>query len=994
MSPDAATGRGWSPRGALAGEGPLYALLVLFGLNAVDELDRSGFALLVPEIADHFGLNVTEILAVIGGVAAASLVLQIPVARYADRGNRVIIACAGAVAWACFSFLTGVATSIALVLVARAGSSVGKAVNDPTHNTMLADWFTPSDRPRAFAVHRSANVFGASLGPLLAGLLAFWWGWRAPFLIFAAPTLVLVVLALRLKDPVRGLQERRMFGASEEVAATAEEPAGLGEAFRTIWHIRSVRRLYLSLPFVGVSLLGFVIFASLLYSEVFGLDERARGFLAAAAEPFTGVGLLLSAVVLPRLFRRGVPDVLRFAAAAAAVKSLLAAVFALAPNPFVAASMVALINFVDGVVGPALLFVFSLAIPPRSRATGYAMASLFVLPGLALLPAIGWLADTYGVRAGMVLMTPLFLVGAYVLWSTAPIVPGDIANVWQSTTARSHVLARRRSGEAPLLVCRGVEVSYDDVQVLFGVDIEVADGSVVALLGTNGAGKSTLLRAIAGTLPNQRGAIVYDGVDISYASPQSIAARGVVLLPGGAGVFPHLTVDENLRTASWMHTSDPGLAERRRRALTLFPVLADRLDEPAGRLSGGQQQMLALAMVMLAEPRLLLLDELSVGLAPSVVSDLLEAVRAIVASGTTVVIVEQSLSVAREVADFAYFLERGRVAFGGFTVELLDRPDLLGAVFLDQAVQARQHGDGPVPGLVDGPAPVDAGRPGGEAQHVEPEMTSAASPAGAPGSRPAGPDPGAAGTRLASVDLIKSFGGNIAVDGVSLEFGPGIIGMLGPNGAGKTTLLNLLSGTLAPDSGRILLDGHDVTRMGSAARARIGLTRSFQHSRLFPELTTEEALAIAGDRWSSHRSLLAQALRLPGQVDSEYRLRLRTADLIEMFSLAPVAGKLVGELSTGLRRMVDLACAVAHRPRVLLLDEPTAGISAGETEALAPMLSRLQTELDMALVVVEHDLAVLEAMCHRVVALDSGRVVAMGSLAEVLADPVVVDAYL
>ena len=218
--------------------------------------------------------------------------------------------------------------------------------------------------------------------------------------------------------------------------------------------------------------------------------------------------------------------------------------------------------------------------------------------------------------------------------------------------------------------------------------------------------------------------------------------------------------------------------------------------------------------------------------------------------------------------------------------------------------------------------------------------------------------------------------------------------MLGPNGAGKTTLLNLLSGTLAPDSGRILLDGRDVTSMGPAARARIGLTRSFQHSRLFPELTVEEALAIAGDRWSGHRSLLAQALRLPGQVDSEYRLRLRAAELIEMFSLESVAGKLVSELSTGLRRMVDLACAVAHQPRVLLLDEPSSGIAAGETEALAPMLSRLHTGFDVDLVVVEHDLAVLEAMCHRVVALDAGRVAAIGTLADVLADPVVADAYL
>ena len=947
-----------SIRTYLAGEGPLFALLVLFGLNAVDELDRSAFAILVPNISDHFGISHGAILGLVAGITAGALVLQIPVAQYADRGNRIMIAAAGALAWACFSFMTGLATSLLLIGIARVGSGIGKAVNDPTHNTLIADWFEPKDRARAYAVHRSANVFGATIGPLLAGLLASFWGWRTPFFLFAIPTLALVALTTRLREPVRGAHERRLAGANEEIVNTPEEPATYGEALRTIWHIRSMRRLFTALPFVGASLLGFLVLATLLYEEEFGMDERARGFAGAIAEPFTFAGLAICAVVLPKLFRRGATSVLRFAAGASAAKALLAVGFAMAPNKFFAVGFAALINFSDGVVGPALLFVFSLAIPPRSRAIGFSMSSLFILPGLLLLPVIGGLADAFGIRAGMLLLTPIFLVGSGMLFSTAPLIPDDIANVWRSTTARSAALARRRHDDAPLLTCSGIEVYYDGVQVLFGTDIEAIDGSIVALLGTNGAGKSTLLRSIAGTTVNQRGAIIFDGVDITYAGAEAIASKGVVMLPGGAAVFPHLSVAENLRTASWLHADDPELKARQEAALDLFPVLRDRMDDPAGTLSGGQQQMVALAMVMLARPRLLLLDELSLGLAPLVVEDLVEAVKAINAAGVTVIIVDQSVHLALQLADTAYFLERGRVEFHGPTAELLERPDLLRAVFLDQAVQVSPDGQDEAP----------AARDDNRSQSVE--------------------------ARLSVCGLTKSFGGNRAVDGVDIEFNHGIVGIIGPNGAGKTTLLNLMSGTLIGDQGKILFDGTDITRTSPATRARAGLTRSFQHSRLFPELTVEETLAVALDRWNESRNLGSQILAMPGYVTSEHQTTMRTGDLIELFGLGPFRGRLIRELSTGTRRVVDLACAMAHRPRVLLLDEPSAGIAQGEAEALPEALVQMHTVLDTTLVVVEHDLDILGAMCHSVIAMDEGRMIAHGTMDEVLSEPEVIAAYL
>src|SRR5699024_7529280 len=181
------------------------------------------------------------------------------------------------------------------------------------------------------------------------------------------------------------------------------------------------------------------------------------------------------------------------------------------------------------------------------------------------------------------------------------------------------------------------------VRVLFGVDLDVDEGELIALLGTNGAGKSTLLKAISGVAIADRGAVVFDGVDITHAPPNEIAPRGVAMIPGGQGTFGSLTVEENLRAAGWMLRRDR--AERRaavEEVLDLFPVLRRRLGDPAADLSGGQQQMLGLAMAFLTRPRLLMIDELSLGLAPAVVEQLLDVVRDLRDRGTTIILVEQS----------------------------------------------------------------------------------------------------------------------------------------------------------------------------------------------------------------------------------------------------------------------------------------------------------------------------------------------------------------
>ena len=250
----------------IAGQGPLYPLLILFALNAVDELDRSAFYVLIPEIRDEFELGFQGLLTFVGAVNVLVLALAVPIAGLADRYSRVRIALAGALAWSVFSFSTGLATGILFLGFVRSGSAIGASVVPPTHNPLLSDWFPPADRPRVFAFHRSANVIGASLGFVLAGQLGYHFGWRTPFLILAIPTLVVVLAALRLRDPVRGAHERRAAGAEAEAVDIEEPPPSYAEAWRMCWKIATLRRIFAAVPFFVAGGIG-IAYLNVLFIE-------------------------------------------------------------------------------------------------------------------------------------------------------------------------------------------------------------------------------------------------------------------------------------------------------------------------------------------------------------------------------------------------------------------------------------------------------------------------------------------------------------------------------------------------------------------------------------------------------------------------------------------------------------------------------------------------------------------------------------------------------
>ena len=234
----------------------------------------------------------------------------------------------------------------------------------------------------------------------------------------------------------------------------------------------------------------------------------------------------------------------------------------------------------------------------------------------------------------------------------------------------------------PILRVDDVSFSYGQTQVLFGISLHVALGEALALLGTNGAGKSTLLRVLAGLEAPSSGSVTLDGADVTGVPAERLVGQCLVLVRGGHALFTDMSVDENLQMQSLAARVDRRqLAERRDRALTTFPALAARLATSAGLLSGGEQQQLALAKALLLEPRVLCIDELSLGLAPLVVGELMKIVREINASGVTVVIVEQSLNIAAEICARSVFLEKGQVRFEGNTADLLEQDDIARAVF-------------------------------------------------------------------------------------------------------------------------------------------------------------------------------------------------------------------------------------------------------------------------------------------------------------------------
>jgi ABC-type branched-subunit amino acid transport system ATPase component len=439
---------------------------------------------------------------------------------------------------------------------------------------------------------------------------------------------------------------------------------------------------------LGFALTSIPIFLSLYLEDRFGYDAFDRGLVLSIVQIGPLIGAPIAGAYSDKLFRRSPVKLLMLTSAMVSTYGILVVTGLFMPN------IVLMVIFLSlGYTGAFAGFLtlpptVSAVVPYRLRSQGFAMVGvyIFLLGAFGGAVLTGQLSDAYGERTALTIVAPpATLLGGALIAYGARHVRRDISLVVEELREEQEEVGRIKDDpdHVPVLQVRNLDFSYGPVQVLFDVALDVQRGEVLALLGTNGAGKSTVLRVISGLGTAERGVVRLDGRTITYVDAELRFRAGIVQLRGGGGVFGELTVAENLKAALMQSRLEREEVERRtERVLSLFPQLRERLDERAADLSGGQQQMLALGMCLLHEPKVLLIDELSLGLAPIVVQELLTVVERLKEQGVTMVIVEQSLNVALAVADRAVFMEKGRVRFEGPAADLAERDDLVRAVFL------------------------------------------------------------------------------------------------------------------------------------------------------------------------------------------------------------------------------------------------------------------------------------------------------------------------
>ena len=660
-------------------------MTVLTATVFLDALDGVAFGVVTPDIRRELGLSLTQVgvVGALGGLVV--FIAAVPLGSLGDRYRRLPIIGVCTLFSALFIALTGFVQSVWQLVVCRVIVGIGKANEIPVQGAVLADAVPAQGRNRAYGLVRGSQTLGFLLGPVAMGAVAEVAGWRAVFPLVAVPLIVVAVWVFFLREPRRGRQEMIALLGEELPIEDKAVPIPLRTGFERLRKVQTIRYFVLALAVLGLSLIAVPIYIGIFLEDQFALGAGARGVVGSVAGIGGVVGVILGGILGDRLFRRS-PSLPCIAAAAMILSAgVFQAAALFAPN-------VALFTVASGLAGAGTFGAFvtvqgttAAAVPYRLRSTGGAMISLYLSLFGGLLGAIliGQLSAATSLRNSLVIVSLLAAVGgAGLLAYGARFVASDMNAAAADLMEERDDARRAAEGAAvPLLQVRHLDFSYGPVQVLFDVNLDVWEGEVVALLGTNGAGKSTVLRAVSGLSAGDRGVVRFAGRTLTFAEPRVRLEHGIVQVPGGKATFPNLSVAENLRARGYT-VRQRDLEQRTERVLDIFPVLATRLDQPAGTLSGGEQQMLAIAGALLLDPKILLIDELSLGLAPVMVQQLLEVVRRLKEDGLTMVIVEQSVNVALSIADRAVFMEKGQVRFQGPAAELLERDDLVRAVFL------------------------------------------------------------------------------------------------------------------------------------------------------------------------------------------------------------------------------------------------------------------------------------------------------------------------
>lgn len=681
-----------------------YPLGALGVLAVVDTFHTYAFRVLTPEVSSTLGIGKGVIAALIAMKTLALSVAPLPIAALVQkRPRRALVSITTGIAWSIVAIATTFVGNVwgLLSLLVADGLTTGSV--QTIHRPLLIDSYPAQARVRGLSYYQAADSFGNVLAPLLVAGLAAIFGltWRGIFLCLGSASLLATLLAGRLRDPGFGKWD------TEQIRKTVSQRHGGGEALSSdnveLGFFEIVRRLLL-IPTIRRLLIGFAVFGMLLIPFhtflFFFLDERwnigpaGRGLFFAFLAAVQVAALTLFARRAEALFRTSPDRIVRLAGSLLAGAVVFIAAAALAPA---LGLMVALFGIAAGflaMVTPAINAPLLSVVPAYMRPHAAALTGIFLggVGGVAGAIFLSGIDQRFGVATSMVSLLIPGLAGALLLRSTARFVPSDLDRMIDEILEHEEIARISASGERlPMLSCRGIDFSYGQLQVLFGVDFSVDEGEIVALLGTNGAGKSTLLRVISGLGLPTRGSVRYRGADITYLDAERRLRLGITQVPGGRAVFGPMTVVENIKAYGYSIARNRGSVEKAiERTFSAFPRLAERRNQPASTLSGGEQQMLGLAKALVLEPRLLLIDELSLGLAPVVVAQLLDMVREINRRGTAVVLVEQSVNIALNLVDHAYFMEKGEIRFDGNAAELLARDDLLRAVFLEGAAEQQR----------------------------------------------------------------------------------------------------------------------------------------------------------------------------------------------------------------------------------------------------------------------------------------------------------------
>ncbi|MGW1616742.1 MFS transporter [Streptomyces sp. NPDC002285] len=673
----------------------IYPLAALGILSVVDTFFTFAQGVLTPEISRSLGLSTGAIATVFAVQGLALALAPLPMSVLSQRtARRALLCLVTAFLWSVLTIYSGFVTSVVGLAVVLALNGLTSGSVSALHPPLIMDSYHPHVRVRVMSAYTAITTAGSIAAPLLIVVMAsaFDLTWRGVFLVLGLLSILGSTFALGLRDPGFGAwdteQIRRTVRACDsptEDLRPEDVSLGIWEICRRLMMIPTVKRLLAGYLIVGVLTVPLATFFAFFLERQWDLGPEQRAYFVTYQSAVAIVALMVFGGRGETLFRRDPAKVLRAAGVLLALALVCIAAGALSPTLWGVVVAFGLSSALMSVLTPSLSVGALSIVPAVMRPHLSALAGIFIaIGGISGAVFLGSIESRFGITGAIVVVIVPGVIGALVIASAAAFIRGDLERMVDEVIEDETIKKITASGHRlPLLAVRGVDFSYGQVQVLFDVDLTVDEGEMVALLGVNGAGKSTLLKVISGIALPSKGTVRFRGQDITYVDAERRVRLGITQISGGRAVFGPMTVEENLRSFGHSLGRDRRRLEARvDECYELFPQLLARRTQPSATLSGGEQHMLALSRAFILRPRVLVIDELSLGLAPAVVGQLLETVRRVNAAGTTVVLVEQSVNLALSLADHAYFMEKGGVRFDGSGEELLAQEELLRAVFL------------------------------------------------------------------------------------------------------------------------------------------------------------------------------------------------------------------------------------------------------------------------------------------------------------------------